>query len=96
MRLTLGLFADLTQPPIAIMFVTSAPAEPGELSRIVSYAFPSPVRTCKGTTYTLGWSGGTACWEHPLGDTYSAGGLVSFDGTPRNPPADAGSMTYSK
>ncbi len=93
---TLGLFADLTQPPIAITSVTVAPAEPGELSRIVSYAFPSPVRIRKGTTYTLGWSGGTACWEYSLGDTYSAGGLVSFDGTPLNPPADAWFITYSK
>jgi hypothetical protein len=93
---TVGVYSDITQSPIATTSVTVGPAAPGELSRVVSYVFANPVPVQKGTTYTIGWTGVTSCWQFSFGDAYPQGTAVLFDGSALNPPADFWFVTYSR
>jgi len=92
---TVGLYADITQAPLATTSVTVAEHQPGELSRVVTYTFATPIPVQKGTTYTIGWQGTVACWQFSFGDPYPKGTLVGSDGTPGNPPADFYFVTYT-
>lgn len=92
---TVGLHEDITQPPLATASVTIAPAEPGELFRVVSYTFSPPVPVTKGGTYTIVCTGaGSASWQVAQTDPYAGGEAVLFDGTPLS-SADFWFVTYS-
>jgi hypothetical protein len=78
---TVGLYTDITQAPIATSSVTIDPHQPGELSRVVSYTFATPVPVQKGTTYTIGWQGALSCWQFSRGDPYPRGTLAFADGS---------------
>ncbi len=92
---TVGLFSDITQPPLATTSALIAPAVPGELNRIVSFAFDPPVPLVKGATYTIGlYAPFNVSWEFAFGDAYPAGHVVLSDGSPLNPTADFVFVTY--
>lgn len=93
---TVGVFTDITQPPLATTSTLIAPAAPGELNRVVSFAFDPPVPLVKGASYTLGlYAPFNVSWEFAFGDAYPAGQVVHSDGSPLNPTADFVFTTYS-
>ena len=79
---TVGVYTDITEPALASTSVTVDPPQPGELSRVISYSFEPAVPIQKGSTYIIGWSGTTSCWQFSRGDPYPNGNMVLFDGTP--------------
>jgi len=93
---TIGLFADITQPPIATATAFVGGPAPGELARFISFRFDPPIPLAKKTVYTIGWYGlPDLSWQFSFGDPYPPGQVVLYDGTPLNPPADFVFTTFS-
>jgi hypothetical protein len=93
---TVGLFSDITQPPLATASAFVTPPAPGELARTVSFRFDPPIPIDRGTTYTIGWYGppDNIWWQFSYGDPYPRGQAVGPDGVPLNPSADFVFTTY--
>jgi hypothetical protein len=86
---TVGVFTDITQPPIATTQAVVAAATPGELRRTTSYTFKPPVPLEKRVSYAIGlFAPSNTSWESAFGDPYPRGQAVGSDGVPINPPAD--------
>jgi hypothetical protein len=99
---TLGLYRDITQPPIATAVATLMPPAPGVINVTVSFLFDPPVALTPGSPYTLGWngpavtpSGSEMSWEFTYQNAYANGEVVNYAGVPFNPPADFVFTTYS-
>jgi len=97
---TVGLFDDLTSSPLATASVTVPPASPGELSRVVSFRFASPIPLTKKGSYTIGLyptgspSTGNLSWELSFGDPYPLGEAVGPDSLPLSADGDFLFTTY--
>jgi hypothetical protein len=92
---TVGIFTDITQPPLATAQALVAAPAPGELFRTVSFQFNRPVKLKKGRSYLIGaYMPATLSWEFAFGDAYPAGQVIMPDGTPLNPIGDFVFTTY--
>jgi hypothetical protein len=93
---SLGLYTSMNQPAIDSVIVYVAPPQPGEIERVVSHVFSSPLPLVKGATYILGWHGTSATsWELTQTDAYPRGQALLYDGTPLNPSSDMVFTTYA-
>jgi hypothetical protein len=97
-----GLFQDITQPPIAMADATLAGPIAGTRDVTVSYRFDPPVALVGGTLYTLGWygpptgpAGATMSWEFTYQAPYAPGQAVNSSNVALNPTADFVFTTYS-
>ena len=92
---SLGLYTTMIQPAVDSVLVNVAPPQPGEVERVISYVFSTPLPLVRGTTYILGWHGTTTSWEFTYTDAYPKGQALLYDGTPLNPSADLVFTTYA-
>ncbi len=91
-----GIYRDITLPPIAAETVTVAPPL-SDLRPVISYRFRYPIPIDPNVTYTIGWyspQGSNLAWELSQQDPYPRGQAVGADGTPINPPTDFVFTTY--
>ena len=98
---TVGLYRDITQPPIATANATLMPPAPGVIDATVSFRFDPPVPLDPGTQYTIGWngpavspSGAVMSWEFTHQNAYANGQAVDYANVAVNPPADFVFTTY--
>lgn len=98
---TVGLYRDITQPPIATADAVLTPPAPGVLDITVSFRFSPPVPLEPGTSYTIGWygppvspSGAVMSWNFTYQNPYASGEVVNYANVPLNPPADFVFTTY--
>jgi hypothetical protein len=93
---TVGIFTDITLPPIATAVTHVEPPAPGEVRRTLGFTFDPPVRLIPNTAYTLGFYAPAAMsWDLAFADPYAPGKAVVFNGAPINPPADFVFATYA-